>query len=349
MSLTKIMPNQLRSLYRPLRAVCVLLLLLGFAQPGYSQDGYNAFSVLGTSQAMCKPGIESGEELQAFFRNNPDMVADVLASANWQGDSRDLFEAVAAGDFTEGLYEPGTTFEWTGLQEDGVGKHKPRRVWAGEEAFAGFELNVTSQGQVHTIVIPKACCNVSLMGSTDVPVEEPVAVVEEPVAAAEPEAEPEPEPIAAAPSLIPYIGLYAGDETRMLFEPVWDMYMEDGTNVYGILAGLMKPLGEDWMLFGQLGFADRDGVSQRNLAPNDTIFVDIGVDRYFGPGFIGAGVGLWHIADDDFEEGSILIHGGSDLGQTNIQLYGEARVFMDDLDDIESNNLLTIGVRYLFR
>lgn len=399
-------------LWRQLGKLTVVLAFLGFGQSAVAQsEGYEAFSVLGTSQALCKPGIETGDQLQAFFQNNSDVINQVLSDANWQGNPQDLFDAVAAGEYTENLYEKGYKFDWTSFQDKGVGMAKQRRIWAGEEPFRGFEVNFTSNCQVHKMVIPHACCNVSLVGSSEVATDEPQITfsaeyenaricsshgnevvisqadgttktvsldengcwegVLEPGAisvtatntdecgvassaasytiAAAP-AVIEPEPIAEAPSLIPYIGAFAGPEKRMRYEPDWDKYYEDDADIVGVFGGLMKPLGENWMLFGQLGYANRDGVGDRFVAPNDTLFLDIGVDRYFGKAFVGGGAGLWNIGEDErFEDASLFIHGGSYLGASNFQLYLEGRVFGDELDNVDTDHLITGGVRYLFK
>ena len=404
----------LKQISRQMIKIVALLGIFSFGMLGIAHgQGYEAFSVLGTSQAMCKPGIETGDQLQAFFRDNPDLVNQVLSDANWQGNPDDLFNAIAAGEFSENLYDRGSKFDWTGYKVKGKGVAKPLRIWAGEQPFRGFEVNVTSQCGVHKIVIPHACCNLSLMGTTEVAVVEPsvtitadyqnakicasagnevvitqadgtkrtvslddsgcwsgtlepgaisatatnndecgtasstasfviaaAPVVAAPVVAAEP---------VKARTIIPYVGAFIGDETRMRYEPAWDIFYEDGASVGGVFGGLMKPLGANWMLFGQLGFAGRDGVSDRLLAPNDTLFLDVGADRYFGKAFIGGGVGLWNIGDTDFDDGSLFVHGGSYLGGSNVQLYLEGRVFTDELDNIDTDNLISGGLRYIFK
>ena len=138
-----------------------------------SAQVYKDVTRLGTSQAICSPGIETAEELQAFFANNPQAVRNIMNSAGWSGNADDLFAAVAAGDFTERPYAPGTTFQWMSARKGGTEVALPYRRWAGAEAFSGFEVNLVSNCQEHQIVIPKACCNVSLIGSSPVAAGQP--------------------------------------------------------------------------------------------------------------------------------------------------------------------------------
>ena len=101
-------------------------------------------------------------------------------------------------------------------------------------------------------------------------------------------------------------------------------------------------------IFGQLGYVNRNSVNEGNDYPDDSFFVDIGVDRIIGEnGFIGGGFGLWNADNHDFIDESYFIHGGKNLGQSNVQLYAEGRVFGNDR--ASSNNMISIGVRYLFK
>jgi hypothetical protein len=394
------------------------LFVLIFSSIVQAQE-YSEFSVLGTSQALCKPGIQTGEELQSYFANNRETVEQVLDHAKWQGDSEDLFNAIANGEFTQGTYAKGTTFEWTSLKNKGIGETLPKRVWAGEAAFEGFELNLTSQCQVHKMIIPSACCNLSLATSTEVTTPKPqiniesdnenvsicsdsggevvltksdgstenlllgsnhcwlgtlepgsimasvtntdscgsadaaashvvtAAPVPVPVVAAAAEVDP-PAPVVDQPSrgFIPYIGIFAGSETRERFEPMWQKDYEDSADLLGISVGLLKPLSGSLSLFTQFGHIERDGVNTNYLYPNNTLFWDIGIDKNIGKsGFIGAGIGFWHIADKDYDETSLLIHGGSMIADSNAQWFVEGRIFEDSAN---SNNLVTAGIRYLF-
>ena len=386
-------------------------LVLAFSHPTVAQE-YNAFSVLGTSQAMCKPGISTGAELQAYFLNNRELVEQVLQDAEWEGDPEDLFGAIAAGDFTTGSYAKGSKFHWTGLKKDGRGQVLRNRIWAGEQPFDGFEVNVTSQCKIHKLVIPNACCNLSLMATAEVTTPAPNITIDaenqdvkicsdagteavitradgsnetvpldsngcwsgtqEPgtilvevtntdecgsatssashLVTAAPVAAAVEEVAEAAPGLIPFIGAFYGTESRMRYEPEWDKFYEDDADVWGIKGGLMKPLSEKLNLFGQIGYLDRDGVNTNYVYSDDTWFADIGLDRILGTsGFIGGGLGYWNIGDSDYDDISLFVHGGTGLGGSNAQWYIEGRVFGDELDNIDTDNMVTGGIRYLFK
>lgn len=391
-------------------------LILGMAMIMFSHSGiaqeYNAFTVLGTSQAMCKPGVSSAEELQSYFINNRQLVEQVLQDAGWEGNPEDLFNAIAAGDFTAGSYAKGSKFDWTGLNKDGRGQVLRNRIWAGEQPFDGFEVNVTSQCKIHKMVIPNACCNLSLMATTEITTPAPVITIDannqdvkvcadigkeavitradgssetvplddtgcwsgtqEPgtvlvevtntdecgsatssashlvtaaaVAAAEEPAAP------PAADLIPFVGLFGGNEARMRYEPEWDKFYKDNADVWGVKAGLLKPLSETLSVFGQLGYLDRSGVNSNYVYSDDTWFADVGLDRTLGnSGFVGGGLGYWNIGDSDFDDISLFIHGGSGLGATNAQWFIEGRAFGDELSNINTDNMVTGGIRYLFK
>ena len=391
-----------------------VILLTGISYVTHAQQ-YEAFSVMGTPSALCRPGIETGGELQSFFANNRELVEQVLADANWQGDPVDIFAAVAAGEFTEGRYEKGTKLDWISQKDAGKGVHLPYRVWAGEESFEAFELNIVSQCQIYRMLVPKACCNLSLVVSSKVATPEPVITVESEnqnvkicsdtgseafitradgssavyplddagcwagtmdpgsisvsvsnsddcgsatssaahlvTAAAIPAAAAVvAEPIAEAPGLIPFIGIFAGSENRMRYEPNWNNYYEDQADVLGVKAGIIKPLSESVSLFSQIGYLDRDGVNSNYVYSDDTFFWDVGADRNIGAtGFIGGGIGYWNIADSDFDDVSLFVHGGSAIAGSNTQWFLEGRVFGDELSNIDTDNMVTGGVRYLFK
>ncbi|MGI9317000.1 MAG: hypothetical protein ACR2QW_06685 [bacterium] len=389
--------------------VGVVLMIL--SHPGMTQE-YTAFNVLGTSQAMCKPGISSAEELQAYFVNNRELVEQVLQDADWEGNPEDLFNAIAAGEFTSGSYAKGSRFDWTGLKKDGRGQVLRNRIWGGEQPIEGFEVNVTSQCKVHKLVIPNACCNLSLMATTEITTPAPAITIDannqdvkicadagteavitradgsnetvpldangcwsgtqEPgtilvevtntdecgsatssashLVAAAPVAAAVEEPAPPAPSWIPFVGLFAGVESRMRLEPEWDLLYEDDADVIGVKAGVLKPLSETLSAFGQIGYLDRDGVNSNYVYSDDTWFADVGLDRALGSsGFIGGGLGYWNIGDTDFDDVSLFVHGGSGIGGSNAQWYVEGRVFGDELSNIDSDNMVTGGIRYLFK
>ncbi len=147
--------------------------IVGFAALAVSAQSlaateYKKVRRLGTSQSICKPPIQTAEDLQAFFRNQPEDVREILAAAGWEGNAQDLFAAIEAGEFTDSSFGAGTRMEWMGIRNPGGIVAQPRE-WAGAEPFPAFEMNVTSNCKTHRLIIPKACCNLSLL--SDAPVE----------------------------------------------------------------------------------------------------------------------------------------------------------------------------------
>ena len=282
---------------------------------------YQEVRRLGTSNAVCKPGIETAEQLQAFFANNPEAVSAILADANWSGDAQDLFDAVAAGDFTAVSVPAGARFEWMSAKEKGAYVAKPYREWAGNAPFDAYELKVVSQGMEHHIVIPKICCNVSLVASKE-----------------------------AADRSSFYVAPFIGTETRWRYEPAWDMDMSDSSGVYGIRFGMNKQFTKSLDWFAQIGYLKRSGVNSGNIYDDHSLSFDIGIDKYFKNNmFVGGGIGAWNFDDSDFDTTSIFTHVGGQIGKSNAQWFVEARVFGDELDDISDNKMFSVGLRYHFK
>ncbi len=148
----------------PILLVGVLSLV--FLHVAQAQE-YKDIRRLGTGEALCKP-IQSGDQLQSFFANNQSVLLQVLQDANWSGNPSDLFDAIAAGDFTEGSHAPGTKLQWMGRKLKGKPQASKYVRWAGKEAFDSFDLTLTSNCATHQIVIPKVCCNVSLLAAEPV-------------------------------------------------------------------------------------------------------------------------------------------------------------------------------------
>lgn len=144
-----------------------------FTSSAFAADYYKPLKRLGgTSSAICKPPINTASELQAFFRNQPQDVIDILAAAGWDGGADAVFNAVEAGNFTEQMYSPGTRLEWMGFRRGGGIVAEPRE-WAGNQAFEGFEVTVPANCQILTLVVPKDCCNLSFLSASPVGTSQP--------------------------------------------------------------------------------------------------------------------------------------------------------------------------------
>ena len=331
----------------------LLLSLLGFVAAGQfaAAQQYKKITRLGTSQSMCKGGAESLAELQEYFANNPNDIRAVVNDSGWSGSADALLAAVANGDVTETAYPVGTRMAWMGAKVNGQPVAHDYREWAGAKSFPAFRVDVSSGCQVYEIAIPKACCNISLVGvtpDTSSACVEPVAAVA-PVAAAAPAAPV----VKKALGLIPFLGLFAGTETRPRYEPAWDMDMKDSSGLVGVRAGLMKGISPKTSVFGQLSYYDRNGINEFNVYPEDNLAIDIGVERRLSErAFIGGGIGIWNVDDSDFSDASLFGHVGGDIGKSKFQWFLEGRVFDSDSanhDGLSDNKMFSAGVRYLVK
>ncbi len=339
------------------------LLVLTLSSQLASAQQYKKITRLGTSQAVCSGGVETAEQLQAFFANNPSKIKDILADSGWNGSADELLAMVANGEMIERSYPIGTRLVWTGVKKNGQYLANRYREWAGTEPFEGFQINFKNDCQIHHIAIPKACCNVSLVSieaDTSSACTEPVAaaapvqtqqVVEPVVSTNEPAA-----PIASKVNpagLIPFVAAFAGSETRPRFEPSWAMDMRDSSGVIGVRAGLLKALTAKTSLLGQVSYLERQGVNDGNIFPEENFSIDVGIEHKLSQrAFVGAGVGAWDIDDSDFRETSLYGMVGGDIGRTKLQWFLEGRVFDSDsetLDSLSNNRMFSAGLRYLIK
>lgn len=334
--------------------VTVLGFMLATASPVVSAQQYKKIKRLGTSQSICSGGVETAAELQEFFANNPNRIRTILADSGWTGSADDLLAAVAAGEMTERAYPVGTKMAWMGARVDGQDVANPYREWAGAKSFEAFQVNVSSGCQIYHIAIPKACCNVSLISVAADESAECLAPVGEVAPVAAPVvADTSSTKAKKALGLIPFIGAFAGSETRARFEPSWSMDVVDSSGITGLRAGLLKEINAKTSVFGQLSYVDRNSINEGNVYPEDNLAFDIGIERKLGRGaFIGGGIGAWNIDDSDFRDTSIFGHVGGGFGNSNLQWFLEGRVFDSDSetnDSISDNKMFSAGLRYLIK
>jgi len=331
-------------------------LIMALSSFSASAQQYKKITRLGTSQSVCSGGIETAEQLQAFFAENPGIIRTILADSGWSGSADDLLAAVASGNMIERTYPVGTRLAWMGAKKNGRYLAHPYREWAGSQSFEAFQVNLSTDCQVYHIAIPKACCNVSLISVAPDTSSECVAPA--PVVVAEPTPVAEVvEPVAEKVSplaLIPFIGLLGGSETRARFETAWQMDMKDSSGVIGLRAGLLKQLSAKTSLLGQLSYIDRQGINQGNVYPSNSFFLDVGVEHKLSDRtFIGGGIGAANIDESDFRDASLFGHVGGDIGNSdNLQWFLEGRVFDSDSqnhDSLSDNKMFSAGIRYLIK
>lgn len=326
------------------------------AQTANAQQ-YKKFTRLGTSQSVCNGGAQTIAELQDFFAKNPSAIQQLLNDSGWSGSADDLIEAVAQGDLNERSYPVGTRLQWAGAKVNGQYVAKQFREWAGDKPFEAFQFDLKSGCKVYDIVIPKACCNVSLASVVEDTSAECTTPVAQESTALAPAAviKKDPAPVAkAAPlGLIPFIGAFAGTETRPRFESRWQMDMRDSSGIVGLRAGLLKEISAKTSLLGQVSYVDRQGINGGNVYPENNFSIDLGVERKLSESaFIGGGIGAWNVDDSDFRDASLFGVVGGDIGKTKLQWFLEGRVFDSDskmLDSISDNKMFSAGLRYLIK
>lgn len=347
-------------LSRTFSAILSTVLIAGtVASQTASAQQYKKFTRLGTSQAVCSGGVQTEAQLQNFFANNPSAIRQLLNDSGWSGSADDLIAAVAAGNLNVRSYPVGTRLLFGSAKVNGQYVAKPYREWAGNKPFEAFQFDLRSGCKVYDIIIPKACCNVSLasvVNDTSPECTAPVAAVAAPVTAIAPAAavkEPVSVPKKAALGLIPFLGAFAGTETRPRFETNWQMDKRDSSGIVGLRAGLLKEISAKTAVFGQASYVDRQGINGGNVYPENNFAVDLGLQRKLSEKtFIGGGVGAWNVDDSDFRDASLFALVGGDLGKTKLQWFLEGRVFdseSDILDSISDNKMFSAGLRYMIK
>ena len=132
--------------------------------------------MLGGANAFCPPELRPLTNVLDLFEAQPDDIRTIMREGfdGLDPEERDaliedLFAAVARADGEVQQYKPGTEFSWMAVRRNGEpGLIRPVR-WVGTESMAGFEVVVRSGDQVHTFVIPTACCNIALLRSCEIP------------------------------------------------------------------------------------------------------------------------------------------------------------------------------------
>ena len=306
---------------------------------------YTEVRRLGTSEAICKGGVKNAAEFQAWTAANKSTINTILSTTKLAGQADAIVAAIARGEFTEKEYNPGTKFKWMAANKKGVPTAQRDRIWAGKEAFIGYEMFVEINGSRYEIVIPKVCCNFSLASIETVVQPEPEPA---PVVAPEPEPTPEPipEPIVKKKKkgITPFVSVTVGSESLERFELSWDDFVQDSSGFVGLRAGIKIPVGSGWSLVPAIGVIDRNGINDGNIFPETTFNIDFGVEKQFTKLlFGGVGVGIWNVDESDFREGSAYINGGLTITK-NVDWITEARF----IDANSSGTAVSTGVRFNF-
>jgi hypothetical protein len=153
----------------------------------------------------------------------------------------------------------------------------------------------------------------------------------------------------------PFFTAFVGKERRVREHDVatGDLATDDTTDtflsgrcapLFGGTVGISFPFADGGaMVFGQGGVAinARDG-------SNTSAFADVGINKNFGGGYLGFGVGVWDFTHSDTIDGSLFVQGGFNISE-KLQWNFEGRLFTSSLDEIENNYAFFGGIRYFWK
>ena len=290
----------------------------------------------------------------------------------------------AEGVMVECDFQRGATLEWMAYRPNiGRGDRTPSRIekfrWAGRESFKAFLFRVTEDNRIHTFLVPKACGNLSLMSVQEIRRETPPAPAPPPPAPMPPppppappvRVEPPPPPppvmVETAPAIASvkaspfFFDVLAGKDRRV--RPTSGRETVDGSRVFanagagefaqcspllGFKFGAAKRFANDVELAGALGVALSLITDDKEVREHQ-IFADVELNKYVGRGFIGTGISLWDVTHSDTITPAWMLHFGIPLTKARpIYFIGEARMYLDNADDIKNNYLLWGGLRVHF-
>lgn len=269
--------------------------------------------------------LTSIEDLRAAVQKYQSDLKDGFAKA---GDA-DLYEAFAqqfpSAKVEEVKIQPGETLQWMLYKRKGKGKVRVIRdvTWAGAQPFDAYRFVIKKDNVLYEFIVPLVCTNLALKGSAPAP-----SVKKTP-----------PPPPPPPPKVVP---------PRHWF-PVIDLaYFRqfDPANYIGLRGGVeykFNPTISVMALFG--GLAKVQGDDGESQAVVDAI-LNFNVDRFF----VGIGAG-YRFGSDNNNVDLIADMGARVYGDPqafNVSVFVEARIAVDQTDDISSFSRFGLGVRIKF-
>lgn len=291
----------------------------------------------------------------------------------------------AEGVMVECDFQRGATLEWMAYRPNiGRGDRTPSRIekfrWAGRQSFKAFLFRVTEDNRIHTFLVPKECGNLSLMSVQEIKRETPPAPAPPPAPMMAPPPPPAPPVVIAPPPPAPpvmteaapaiasvkaspfFFDVLAGKDRRV--RPTDGRENLDGSAVFpsagagefaqcsplvGLKFGMAKRFANDFELAGAVGVA-LSLVTDDKKVREHQLFADVELNKYVGGGaFVGTGISLWDITHSDTITPAWMLHFGIPLTQARpIYFIGQARMYLDNADDVKNNYLLWGGVRVHF-
>ena len=318
------------------KTVAHLMLASALLASGDVLAKYTEVKRLGTNEAVCLGGVKTVKEFQDWTARNEQTVRAILSQTALKGEKEQaqIFNAIAKGLFVEKEYPTGTTFHWMSSKKKGVPTLLPDRIWAGEKSFVGYEMVVVSDSKKYTVVVPKICCNFSLVSIEEIA----------------PPPAPAPTPAPAAPvikkesGIVPFVAVIGGSESLKRFEPRWNMDMQDSSGIVGLRIGAKIRLAEGLNLVPAVGLVHRTSLNEGSDYPESTGHIDLGIEKNItGNIFVGAGLGLWNANKSSFDEPSAYVNVGGGIAK-GLDWFVEGRTI--DADD--SGTFYGAGIRMNF-
>jgi len=136
------------------------------------------------------------------------------------------------------------------------------------------------------------------------------------------------------------------------------MHLLDPANFIAARGGIEYWLSENVSLMGMLGYNFHIDGKQGD----DAFSADLLALYHFSRYFVGAGIGWWNMDDDSYDLHQREILDGNNLDLIlqagarvygapeafNVSLYGEARTFVDSLDELDISTRFTAGLLFRF-
>lgn len=160
------------------------------AQP--QGDGYRNATRLGGSTSFYRPPLRNEADLRRMA-SNPAIQKDIRAVMEQGGvgnladqaietlsKPKEVVKGAACGEampadgvVVDCMMQVGATLEWMAFKPRRQGRPVPSLLkqirWAGRAAYPAFAFRITTDDEVHTFIVPRACGNISLMRTDQIP------------------------------------------------------------------------------------------------------------------------------------------------------------------------------------
>jgi hypothetical protein len=348
-------------------AVALLLgaITLGFAvTDALAQGDYRIATRLGGTTTRISPPLADRAALKrlASSATRSKELRSALDQAGLSAIADDVMKAIADADPSRVelvSFPIGGRLDWMTSRHKGSVVLLRLVQWGGKAPFKGYQFTVEDADRTYTFLVPTACGNLSLVSSAEKPKPAPPpppppAPEPPPPPSPPPPPAPEPTPPPPAPeppppppppaarAMSPFVAGYFGKERRVREEFAGGRCAP----LFGIKGGVLFKPGEHFAWGPAVGVAinTRDG-------GNSSLFAEVEANYVADSGsYVGSGMGIWDFTHSDTVAPTALVNFGIPIGPKHdtgrLYFTGEARLFLDALDDIDNNYTFWGGIRY---